>query len=166
MMKNGFLGYNASFMLDFVVSALVLIVPVILYSLYVVKVQKNFALHRNLQVALGLILLVAVSAFEIDTQLVHGGWENIVNKDPEAPRLVGDQFTHVQSVLRIHLIFAISTPFLWAITLFYALKKFASPPVPGEHSRLHKTLGWLSVIDIVMTSITGLWFYYVAFIAV
>ena len=164
-MKNGFLGFDASFMLDFVVTALVAIVPVLLYSLYVVKVQRNFLLHRNLQIALGITLLVAVTAFEIDTQLVHGGWENIVNKNPDSPRLVGEAFDHARRVLRIHLIFAISTPFLWAATLFYALKRFPNPPLPGSHSRLHRTLGWASVVDIVMTSITGLWFYYVAFVA-
>ncbi|WP_417849727.1 DUF420 domain-containing protein [Thalassoglobus sp.] len=164
-MKNGFLGFDASFMLDFVVSALVLIVPILLYSLYVVKVQKNYTLHRNLQIVLGGVLLVAVGAFEIDTQLVHGGWENIVNKNPDEPRLTGEAYLTAQRILRFHLIFAITTPFLWVITLVYALRKFPNPPQPGVHSKLHSTLGWLSVIDIVMTSVTGLWFYYAAFVA-
>ncbi|TWT52297.1 hypothetical protein KOR42_29830 [Thalassoglobus neptunius] len=165
IMKNGFLGHDASFMLDFVVTALVAIVPVLLYSLYVVKYQKKFRLHRNLQIALGLTLLVAVTAFEVDTQIIHGGWENIVNKDPDSPRLSGEAYQYARSVLHFHLIFAISTPFLWATTLFLALKKFPGDPKPGSHSRLHKVLGWASVIDIVMTSVTGLWFYYVAFVA-
>lgn len=164
-MNNGFLGFDASFMLDFVVSALVLIVPVLLYSLYVVKVQKKFTLHRNLQVALGATLLVAVTAFEVDTQWVHGGWENIVNKNPAEPRLSGEAFSHAQKVLWFHLIFAVSTPLLWGVTLFHALRKFPNPPLPGVHSKLHQRLGWLSVIDLVMTSTTGLWFYYTAFIA-
>src|SRR5690349_13232590 len=33
-MQDGFLGYKSSFMLDFVVVALVLIVPILLFSLY------------------------------------------------------------------------------------------------------------------------------------
>lgn len=163
-MKHGFLGYDASFMLDFVVVALIAIVPVLLYSLYVVRFQRNYLWHRNLQVLLGFTLLVAVAAFEVDTQLVHGGWENIVNKNADSPRLTGEAFSHVQRVLRIHLVFAISTPVLWATTLILAWRRFPNPPVPGRHSRLHKTLGWLSVLDIVGTSVTGLWFYYVAFV--
>ena len=164
-MKSGFLGFDASFMLDFVVTALVAIVPVLLYSLYAVKVSRRFTLHRNLQIGLGITLLVAVLGFEIDTQLIHGGWKNIVNKQADSPRLTGDALAEATRVLRIHLIFAISTPFLWAGTLFYALKKFPNPPQPGAHSKVHKALGWAAVIDIVMTSVTGLWFYYVAFVA-
>jgi putative membrane protein len=165
MLQHGFLGFDASFMLDFVVTALVAIVPVLLYSLYAVKVQRRYLLHRNLQLLLGIVLLVAVSLFEIDMQWVHGGWRNIVNKNPDAPRLTGEAYAHVESVLRIHLIFAISTPFLWGATLLLAWRRFPSPPHPAKHSRSHKILGWLSVIDIVATSATGLWFYYVAFVA-
>lgn len=165
MLTHGFLGYDASFMLDFVVTALAAIVPILLYSLYAVKVQRRYLLHRNLQIILGITLLVAVTAFEVDMQFIHGGWRNIVNKNPESPRLTGAEFEHVSRVLRVHLIFAITTPLLWGTTLILALREFARTPVPGKHSQLHKTLGWLSVIDIVGTSVTGLWFYYVAFVA-
>ncbi|WP_437223758.1 DUF420 domain-containing protein [Planctomicrobium sp. SH661] len=164
MFAKGFLGYDASFMLDFVVTALVAIVPLQLYSLYVIKVQRNFSLHKRMQLFLGLTLLLAVAAFEVDTQVVHGGWRSIVNKNPDAPRLAGDAYRHVEQVLKIHLIFAISTPFLWAITLILAWRRFPNPPRPGQHSGTHKLLGWLSVVDIVATSVTGLWFYYAAFV--
>ncbi|MCA9116900.1 MAG: DUF420 domain-containing protein [Planctomycetaceae bacterium] len=164
-MSHGFLGYNASLMLDVVVCALVLVVPILGYSIWSVKFRGQFTRHRNLQVGLGIVLLITVAAFEIDLQLVHGGWENVVNRDADSPRLTGEALDHVRTVLRIHLIFAISTPLFWIATLWLALKRFPSPPQPGEHSRLHKTLGWLSTIDITLTSVTGLWFYYVAFVA-
>lgn len=162
-MQNGFLGYDTSFMLDVVVCALVAVVPVLAWSLYVVKFRKNYTLHRNLQIGLGLVLLVAVAAFEVDLQLVHGGWENVVNKPDQPARLTGDDLESARRVLWVHLVFAISTPLLWATTIVLALKRFPSPPVPGEHSRLHKRLGWLSTIDITLTAVTGLAFYYVAF---
>ena len=78
MFRTGFLGYPTTFMLDFVVCALVLIVPLLLYSLWLVKVKRNYKAHMQFQLGLGLILLVAVTAFEVDVQMVHGGWENIV----------------------------------------------------------------------------------------
>lgn len=165
MLQHGFLGYDASFMLDVVVCALVLVVPVLLFSIASVKFGKRFALHKTLQLGLAAVLLLAVAAFEVDLQLVHGGWENVVNKDPGNPRLSASELASVQRVLWIHLVFAISTPFLWAVTIVYALKRFPSPPAPGEHSRLHRVLAWASTIDITLTSVTGLWFYYAAFIA-
>ena len=164
-MSNGFLGYNASLMLDVVVCALVLVVPTLAYSIYVVKIRRNYVRHRNVQIALGGILLVTVVAFEVDLQLVHGGWENVVNRDPDAPRLSGEQMDFVQRVLWVHLVFAISTPVLWAATLILAWRRFPRPPAPSSHSRLHRRLGWLSTVDIALTSVTGFAFYYVAFVA-
>lgn len=164
-MLNGFLGFDTSLMLDVVVTALVLVVPALLYSLYLVKVRHNFLWHRNLQVALGIVLLIAVGAFEIDLQIVHGGWVNIVNKAGQPPRLEGASLEFVRTLLRVHLVFAISTPFLWGATLWLALKRFPSPPVPGPHSRIHKPLAWAATLDLVLTSVTGLTFYYFAFVA-
>lgn len=163
MLRDGFLGNHASFMLDFVVVALVLIVPILLYSLYAVKVRHQFVTHRRLQLLLGGVLLVAVALFEIDLHFIQGGWEAVVAKRPEPMRLTPAQLAEVRSVLRIHLLFAISTPLLWTITIVAALRNFRSPPAPGPHSGWHKLLGWASAIDITLTSITGLIFYYYAF---
>jgi putative membrane protein len=162
-MKDGFLGYRTSFMLDFVVVALVLIVPVLVYSLIAVKVQRRYVVHRRLQLLLGAVLLVAVGLFEVDLQWVQGGWLNVVGKREVA--LTSAQLALVRQVLRIHLYFAISTPLLWATTIGLALRHMPSPPQPCPHSKLHKTLGWLSTIDLILTSITGLVFYYFAFVA-
>ena len=164
-MANGFLGNDASFMLDVVVCALVLVVPALLFSIYQVKFCKNYLLHRNLQVALGVVLLITVGAFEVDLQIVHGGWENVVNKNPEQPRITGDELNTVRRILQIHLVFAITTPLMWAWTIILAMKRMPSPPAPCEHSQLHKKLGWLSTIDITLTSITGLIWYSFAFIS-
>jgi len=164
MWSHGFLGYDASFMLDFVVCALVLLVPLLVYSIYVVRVQRKYEFHKKLQILLGLILLVAVAAFEVDMRL-HGGWKQIVNKLPEAPRLDAEQLGRAATVLAIHLVFAISTPILWIITTVLALRRFPDPTVPGPHSRLHKILGWTSAVDLTLTSVTGLIFYYVTFVA-
>lgn len=163
MFQSGFLGYPTTFMLDFVVCALVLIVPLLLYSLWLVKVRRRFLAHKRLQIALGLILLVAVSAFEIDVQLVHGGWEQIVSRQNLAPELLQAKIVSVRPWLLVHLVFAISTPLLWAATITLALLKFGKDARPGKHSSLHKILGWLSTVDITLTSVTGLLFYYHAF---
>ncbi len=164
MLSNGFLGYPTTFMLDFVVCALALIVPLLLWSLWLVKFRRRYALHKRLQIALGIVLLVAVTAFEVDVQMVHGGWENIVAKQPLNPEELASKIAAVRPWLLIHLLFAITTPLLWIITITLALLRFQNPPKPGPHSRLHKVLGWASTVDITLTSVTGLLFYYVAFV--
>ncbi|MBI1310487.1 DUF420 domain-containing protein [bacterium] len=161
-MSDGFLGYRTSLMLDVVVCALVLVVPTILYSLYLVKVKRQFATHCNIQLGLAVVLLIAVGAFEIDMQLVQGGWRNVVEK--RAVPLDAEQLAGVRQVLWIHLVFAISSPLLWATTIALALKRMPKPPAPCPHSPLHRKLGWASTLDLVLTSVTGLWFYYVAFV--
>lgn len=163
VLRDGFLGNRASFMLDFVVVALVLIVPILLFSLFSVKVRRHYGLHRGLQLLLGVVLLAAVALFEVDLHFVQGGWENVVGK--REPPLTADQLAQVRTVLRVHLVFAISTPFLWVATIVMALTQFPTPLQPAAHSRVHKVLGWMSTIDITLTSVTGLAFYYAAFVA-
>ena len=160
-MNDGFLGYRTSLMLDLVVCSLVLVVPALFYSLYLVKVRRNFVAHRNIQLTLAVVLLVAVTAFEIDMQQIQGGWRQVVNK--RAVPLADEQIQAVQKVLWIHLVFAVSSPVLWATTILLALQRLPKPPAPCAHSALHKKLGWLATLDLTLTSITGLWFYYVAF---
>lgn len=165
MLTDGFLGYRTSFMLDFVVCALVIIVPILVVSIYLVKFRRRFAQHRSLQTLLCIVLLVAVGAFEVDLQLVHGGWENVVAKSYDDEAQLATRISEAQPWLWLHLVFAVTTPVLWIITIVLALRKFPSPPEPGLHSRLHQRLGWLSTIDVTLTAVTGLIFYYVAFVA-
>ncbi len=165
IMKDGFLGYDTTLMLDVVITALLVLIPMLAFSIYQVKVRHRFVLHARMQLALAIVLLLAVAAFEIDVQFVHGGWEQIVNKDPAHPRLTGEALESVRRVLWIHLAFAISTPVLWATTIVLALRRFPRPISPGDHSSTHKTLAWLATLDLVGTSLTGLWFYYAAFVA-
>ncbi|MEQ9408859.1 MAG: DUF420 domain-containing protein [Fuerstiella sp.] len=164
-MQDGFLGYKTSFMLDFVVCALVIIVPLLAWSLWLVKVRHAYAAHKWLQLTLGLILLVAVGAFEFDLQWVHGGWENIVRKSYPDDAALAAKVRQVQPWLWVHLFFAVTTPVLWFTTLTLAFRRFPSPPTPSAHSRVHRILGWLSTVDITLTAVTGLLFYYVAFVA-
>lgn len=159
-MARGFLGYPSTIMLDIVVCALVLVVPVLLFSIYVGKFRHQYVLHRVLQSGLGLVLFVTVCLFEVDMRL-HGGWQAILKNRPV--ELTADQMTLVSRILMIHLVFAISAVGLWTATLWLGWRRFANPPKPGAHSRQHKVLGWLSTISLSLTSVTGLVFYYYAF---
>ena len=164
MMTDGFLGYKTSFMLDFVVTALVIIVPCLIYSIWLARFSKAWAGHRTLQMILGIVLLVAVGAFEVDLQMVHRGWQNIVAKQGLEPEALAAKVSAVRPWLWLHLVFAVTTPLLWIATITLALRRFPNPPHPGAHSRMHRVLGWASAVDITLTSVTGLLFYYLAFV--
>lgn len=154
-MADGFLGYEASLMLDVVVVSLVVVVPLLGLSLGLVRFGKSYRLHRRLQVLLGAILLIAVTLFEIDMRLSGGFWQMSKNDS-----------TGMHVLLYCHLFFAISTVGLWAVTLGLAHCRFLrDDPVPGDHSRLHRRLGWLSTLDIIATAVTGLLVYYYGFVA-
>ncbi len=163
MLQTGFLGYPTTFMLDFVVCALIVIVPLLLWSLWLVRFRRNYSAHKRLQIVLGVVLLAAVTAFEVDMRL-HGGWENILAQQQLAEAAFNAKIAEVRPWLYLHLVFAVSTPVLWATTISLALQRFGANPVPGKHSCLHKILGWAAAIDVSLTSATGLMFYYVAFV--
>ena len=153
--NSGFLPTRASFMLDLVFLAMFLVVPVMFWSIWLVK-QGKFELHKKVQITTAIVLLIAVVAFEVDVRT--NDWTKLIH---------GSAYTKqaIWKCLYVHLVFAIPTPLLWGLVIFKALKKFPKPPIPGEHSKMHKRLGWLATIGMVLTSATGWWFYYVAFIS-
>jgi putative membrane protein len=160
-MTDGFLGYRTSLMLDVVVCALAVLVPLLVYSLYEVKVRRNYLLHRNLQILLGAVLFIAVGLFEVDMRM-QGGIDAILSKRDVPLSLA--QRGLFDAILYTHLVFAISTPFLWIATIAHGLWYFESPPMPGPASRRHKLFGWAASADITLTSITGLLVYYFGFV--
>jgi len=83
-MSDGFLGYPASFMLDVVVCALIVVVPLLAFNIYVVRFGRNYRLHKRLQLLLAAVLLVAVGLFELDMQWQGGGGWN-PREAPSAP---------------------------------------------------------------------------------
>ena len=108
--------------------------------------------------ALGLVLLAAVTLFELDMRV--NGWTHRAEASPYwSDGTVG-------RVLAVHLVFAVSTAALWIVVIARALRNFASPPLPGPHSVWHKRWGWIAAIDMVLTSLTGWGFYWLAFAAV
>lgn len=155
-MGKGFLGTPASLMLDVVVCSLVLVLPMLAASLYVVKARNNYALHKLLQIALSAALLVVVLLFEIDMRLQGGFW--VMAKDsPYADT------AFLKILLYVHLCFSITTVFVWYGTAIWAIRRFPSPPGPNAFSPKHKLAAWIAVADMAGTVVTGLMVYYYGF---
>lgn len=158
---DGFLGTRASLMLDVVFLAMFVVVPVLVYSIWLVRVHKAYAAHKRLQLTLGGLLLAAVTLFELDVRI--NGWRHRAEASPYYGG--GDSIGLVFPVLYVHLFFAVTTTVLWIVVIARALRNFPSPPVPGPHSAWHRRFAWLAAIDMAITSITGCLFYWLAFVA-
>ena len=159
LLAAGLLPFRGSLMLDLVFLAMFAVVPALGVSIYLVK-QGKYQLHKQLQIVLGSVLLIAVLAFEIDSRL--NGWKHLAEPSPYWTKTGSNP---VWIALTIHLCFAIPTFLLWVVTIVLALRKFPSPPRPNAHSPLHKKLGWLAAGGMTMTAVTGWIFYYLAFVA-
>jgi len=156
----GFLGTRGSLMLDVVFAAMFLIVPLLGLSIYLVK-QRKYNLHKWLQIAMGVVLLLAVVAFEIDMRFFTD-WESLA---VGSPYYASGTWNLVWYSLVIHLCFAIPTPLVWVVVIVQALRKFPRPPLPNAHSHDHRRWGWIAVILMTLTAVTGWVFYYLAFVA-
>jgi uncharacterized membrane protein YozB (DUF420 family) len=157
---SGFLGTRGSIMLDLVFLAMFAVVPVLGYSIWLVK-RGNYQLHKTLQLLLGSVLLVAVAAFEIDMRFFTD-WQQ---RAAPSPYFEAGAWCLVWQSLAVHLSFAIPTTFLWIFVIVRALRQFPHPPAPNQHSQQHKLWGWLATIGMVMTAVTGWIFYWLAFVA-
>lgn len=143
-------------MLDVVAIAMIGMVPILAYSIYVVRAKKNYRLHRKIQITLAVVLLMAISLFEIDIR-IHG-WRQFAKASAYYDSWVFPS-------LYIHLVFAVSTTFLWIYTIVGALKRFDYPPVPNAYSPGHRRVAKLAAIGMFCTAITGWAFYFLAFVA-
>lgn len=154
---EGFLGTRASLMLDVVFVAMIVVVPVLLWSIAQVRYRHNYRLHKRVQLALAAVLLVAVALFEVDMRFVTD-WRQRAEPSPYYQ-------TWVFPSLYVHLFFAVPTAVLWVVVVVRALRHFPHPPQPGPHSRQHVFWGWLAAVEMCLTALTGWIFYLLAFAA-
>jgi len=143
-------------MLDLVVVAMALVIPVMAFSIKLVKEKYAYEIHKKIQLLLGIVLLIAVIAFEVEMRMV--GWTHLAETSPYYP-------SPLFPLLYGHILIATSTTVLWILTIFGALKNFSNPPRPNAYSAKHKKLGKSAAVGMTLTAITGWIFYYMAFIA-
>jgi putative membrane protein len=103
------------------------------------------------------VLLFAVVVFEVDVR-THG-W-----KERAAGQLGGEPSSGVYTALYVHLVFAVTTVILWPVVIVRAIRNFPIPPAPAAHSAWHKRWAWVATAEMVLTSVTGWIFYWMAFV--
>ena len=157
----GFLSTRGSFMLDLVFTAMMVVVPLLAVSRFLVKSRRAYQAHKVLQLTLAVVLLVAVIAFEVEIRSF--GW---ADRAMGSPYWVDGRWNDwIDRSLAVHLCFAIPTPLLWAWLIYKALRGFPRPAAPSAHSRQHRFWGNVAMLGMALTAITGWCFYWLAFIA-
>jgi len=153
---DGFLHSRASLGMDVVLVGLVALLPVMAWSIRLARRGRHL-LHKRLQLVIAGALLLAILCFEVDIRLVSD-WKTRAEPSPWWPG-------GVLAALGIHLVFATTTFVLWVWVVWEAVARFPSPPAPGRHGRRHRLMGRLAALDLVLTAITGIGFYWLAFVA-
>jgi len=161
---DGFLGTRASLGMDVVLVGLLALLPVLAWSIALVR-RGRYAAHRRLQLFIVAALLAAIVVFEIDIRLFSDWRVRAAGGAAWGGHANAWWPSGVLAALAIHLVFAISTLVLWAWVVWEAVTRFPVPPVPGSHGPRHRRMARLAAADLVLTAVTGSVFYWLAFVA-
>ncbi len=154
-MPQGFIpGSRAPLGIDALLTATALSALLLAFSIFSVRVRRNYSRHRNLQRAISVLLLISLVFFEVSVHM-HG-WR--------AQAQGAALSDWLPPLLTIHIVIAMIAASAWITTLTLALCRFPKPPAPAEHSITHKKLALLTTVLIYLTASSGLLFYLLAFV--
>jgi len=147
MFDIGFLGTRAPFFMDFVTLIVALLPFLVAGAIYLAKIKK-YKLHALAQTTIFIFAVVVLVYFEIGVR-VGGGFNAFME---------GSQVSHGYAffVLMLHIAIAVATILIWGTSLFRA-KKFLA-------TKVHKLLGQISFVGILLTSLSGIWVYFLLFV--
>ena len=150
-------GSRASLIFDVIVLSMPIVLLALGYSLYQVKYHRNVALHKRLQLALSVILLIVITWFELDVRFF--GWK-------ERAALSPYYNTTLFPFLYGHVLISVSAAGAWLVQVLLALRQFDKNYEISVKNRIsHIRRGWLTVVLMILTTVTGWIFYVMAFIA-
>ena len=147
MFETGFLGTRAPFFMDFV-TLIVAFLPLLITGAIMLARAKKYKLHSYAQIFIFAFSVIVLVYFEIGVR-VGGGFNSFMD---------GSSVSHNYAllVLMIHIVIAVITLIIWFTTLIRA-KKFLALGI-------HKKLGRISFMGIVLTSLSSMWVYLILFV--
>ncbi|MEE6188036.1 hypothetical protein PIECOFPK_01848 [Mycovorax composti] len=152
-----FLGARCDILMDIVVISMFIILPLLWYSFKKVKVERNYKLHKNIQLIMFVILFFVVLLFEYDMQQNGGIFEMVKGSSYEGTFFLN--FT-----IYFHTFLSITTSIIWTVLIIASLIKFGKNPRPGKFSKTHRLWGKIGMWDMALTCITGLILYIYGFL--
>ena len=147
MFEVGFLGTRAPFFMDFV-TLIVAFLPLLVAAAISLARAKHYRLHALAQIVIFAFSVILLVYFEVGVR-VGGGFNTFMD---------GSSVSHNYAffVLILHIIIAVITLLIWGASLI-RVKKFLATGV-------HKALGRISFVGIVLTSLSAIWVYLILFV--
>ena len=158
MFPPGFLGTRADVLIDIVTLSFVVILPLLIWSWRLARVQKDYRSHRNVQVTLAIALAIVVGIFEYDLAQSGGIFELVRGSAWEGTVLLN-------GTIYVHTIFAVLASLSWVTLIVVSLIRFADPPRPSSFSRAHRRWGRFGMLTMIGAAVTAPPLYYFGFIA-
>jgi len=155
MFEAGFLGTRAPLFMD-MVTVIVALLPFLVLGAISLAKQKLYHLHAQVQIILFIVSVMVVAYFEYGVRSV-GGFDAFM-QESSTPH--GYAFW----VLIFHIAIAVITLGVWINTLIRAKRDRRLNTLPGMYSQSHKKAGIRTFIGILLTSVTGIWVYYLLFV--
>lgn len=152
-----FFGARCDVLMDIVVLSMAIILPLLWFSFKKVKHEKNYKLHKFIQVTMFVILLFVVILFEWDMKQNGGIFQMVKGSSYE-----GTFFLNFN--IYFHTFLSITTSLIWIVLIITSLIKFDKDPKPNSFSKRHKLWGKIGMWDMALTCITGLILYVFGFI--
>jgi hypothetical protein len=155
MFPRGFLGTRADLLMDIVILALVLVVPIVAYNWRLAR-RGQYARHKQMQIGLALLLGVVVGLFEYNLRLQGG-----IFAATAASRYAGTGTLNFW--IYLHTFFAITSLLVWAGLIAVSLRRFPNPPVPGAFSAKHRFWGRVGMVWMLASGATAIPLYVYGF---
>jgi putative membrane protein len=149
-------GARCDVLMDVVVISMVVILPLLWYSVRKVH-DRNYLLHKKIQVIMFLVLFFVVLLFEYDMKLHGGIFEMVKGSSYE-----GTFFLNF--LIYFHTFLSITTSLIWVVLIIVSLKRFDKNPRPNAFSKTHKIWGKIGMWDMALTCITGFLLYVYGFV--
>lgn len=147
MFEAGFLGTRAPFFMDFV-TLIVALLPFLVALAISFARSKRYKAHSYAQVFIFAFSVIVLFYFEFGVRL-GGGFDSFMK---------GSHVSHDYAlfVLIFHIIISLITIVFWGIAIFMAKKLLQL----GKHRKV----GLITFVGVVLTSLTGIWVYFLMFV--
>ncbi|MEA1956333.1 MAG: DUF420 domain-containing protein [Campylobacterota bacterium] len=147
MFSLGFLGTRAPFFMDLVTLIVAFLPLLVAGAIYLARIKK-YMYHALVHRIIFIVSVIVLTYFEAGVRIV-GGFETFMQNS-------GVSHNYAFFVLVFHIAIAAITLIIWLTTLLMAKKQLTL--------KKHKQAGILVFIGVVMTSVTGIWVYFLLFV--